>query len=61
MLVNFTNKPSSENSKHSRIVQNPEFTHGDSDIGETVISYNEDEPVCMPEYMEGPDRKSDDH
>ena len=56
MLVDFVNKLSSEDSKNRHIGQDPVLTRRDQDTEQTVISDDEDEPLGMPENMDGPDR-----
>ena len=49
-------KPVSLDEKNSHIGQDPVFTRGDPDAEENVISVDKDEPLGMPEDMEGADR-----
>ena len=56
VLLSFIIKLVSLEEKNSLIGQDPELTRGYPGIEENVMSDNEDEPLCMPEDMEGADR-----
>ena len=56
VLVSFINELVSLKEKNSHIGQDPVFIRGDPDIEETVISDDEDNPLGIPEDMEGADR-----
>ena len=55
-LVSFINKLFSLEEKNIHIGQDPVSTRGDPDIEENVISGDEDEPLGIPENIEGADR-----
>jgi len=56
VLVSFINKLVTMEEKSKHIGQDPVFTRGDPDFQETVIYDDVEEPLGMPEDMEGADR-----
>jgi len=56
VLIAFINKLADVEKRDKHIGHDPVFTRGDPDYQETVIQDEEDEPLGLPEDMEGADR-----